>query len=890
MDDVKYNHRLFYITSGIMLVLFSLSCCLNVTIVSRGISFPLYYLFGFGSYLLYAFFIVEGFSIMIKSKLYFPKSFLLNLGIILAAVGGILIYSTVLNFDKSADAIINGYNKIYFGDSQIFWKEPNTYFNLITNELGGGLFGSAYAYVFVKFVNIQLAMTVAIIIASVGVVLILFKPMVRLISHIRVKIRNTPRKPKEEKPVKKFKRMKKPKKNEEILDEFDSYVGTNIYAKARQVGHDEVNLNSEVSELRPANFEAREVPAPTIEFKQNIRETGVITRPKFSLGEEDMDETAFVPEPEPEEEYVEEVSMPLPVSQPEPVVTREEPVVTNREEHHEQMNLNFDAPREFDESLLGKQPEIAPLEEIPTPVPPVNPVPAPAPIVQPIAAEPIKKKPIKWVPPSTELLASYATQEAIATNTAVAEERKDLLNQIFTDFHIAASCTGYTIGPSITRFHIEYEAIGLVKDVAKLEQDISRRLNGVPVRFEATVPGYSYSGLEVPNGVVTVVSFKEVFEDLEDVKKHPFNVAFGKDITGKVVKADFNDFPHLLVSGTTGSGKSVFVNSIITTLIMRMSPSELRIVLVDPKRVEMNKYKDIPHLLCPVANEPKDAYVLMKRLVEEMEDRYRRFEIADCSTNVKEYNEYAEEHGIEKMYYILAVLDEYADLTDNCKELMGPVQSLTQKARAAGIHLMIATQRPSVNVITGTIKANLSTRVCLMAASSQDSMVVLDQGGAEDLLGNGDMLVKSPLVSRSGPARLQGCYIKGKEIAHVTAYLKEHYEVNYDPKFLNLEEKMEEGANELIGSEKFANDAADSDEEKYQAIKDYVMGLDYVSMSKIQRDCGVGFNRAGRVIRRLQEEGIVAPVAESAAKGNKVLVHDKFNENVDVVTSNEQEK
>ncbi|MBE6133103.1 MAG: hypothetical protein E7178_00295 [Erysipelotrichaceae bacterium] len=881
-DEVKYNHRLFYIASGLLIILLSISCVLNMGVVSRGIAFPFFYLFGFGAYFLYAFFIVQGFSLMIRCKGYMPKSFFFNLGLGLSIVGGLFIYSVASYYNGEPLQAINTYNDRFFTyDPNYFEYRP--FVNVFQGQLAGGFFGFLYVFVFYNWLGSALSLTIAIIIASVGVILLLAKPTIKLIQYIRVKVRNMP--PRE-------KREKKIRKKPDTIDEFDSYVGSNIYTQAKIVGRDEINVNNSVSEIKPVSFDNRDTnKTPPIEFTQNIRETGVIIRPEFSLGGENKEQKREY-QPEPKVEIVEEAIAPLPqVSQPVPEVTK--PVI--QEEHHEQMNLDFDAPRELNQELLFKQPEMAPLKEITTPAQP-TPTPMAAPIQPqvrqeeaPVFNEPAKRKPIVWIPPSTELLSTYQSQEAEATNIAVAEERKELINQVFNDFNIAATCSGYTIGPSITRFHIHYSSNGLVKNVQNLVQDISRRLSGVPVRFEATVSGYDYSGLEVPNGMVTTVSFKEVFESLEDVKKHPFNIAFGKDISGKVVVGDFDKFPHLLVSGTTGSGKSVFVNSIITTLIMRMSPDELRVALIDPKRVEMNKYKDIPHLLCPVVNEPQEAYVLMKRLVEEMEDRYRRFEIADCSTNVKEYNEYAEEHGIEKMYYILAILDEYADLNDNCKELAGPVQSLCQKARAAGIHLMIATQRPTVNVITGTIKANLSTRVALSAASAQDSMVVLDQGGAEDLMGNGDMLVKYPLLSRSGPMRLQGCYIQGKEIMHVVSYLKEHYQVCYEPKFLNLDEKMNEGANELLGSEKFTSDAANSDEEKYQSIKEWVMTLDYVSMSKIQRECGVGFNRAGRIFKRLQEEGVVASTAEAAARGNKVLVNDKFYSGSDVASS-EQEK
>lgn len=861
-DDVKYSHRLFYITSGLLLILLAAICALNMGYIARTFAFPLLYLFGFGSYFLYAVMIVEGVSLIIKSSLFAPKSFLFNLGLALAIIGGLFIYSVTINYDNPSNLIVDNYHQSFFGVEPSYYETG--FINIFENQLGFGILGTIYCFLFAKWVNMSLALTVAIIIASIGFVLLMIKPTMKLFSYLHVKKRNRQPKPK---------RVKKEKvKEEDPFAEFNSFGGTNIFEQAKIVGSDEINPVRVTPEIKPVSFDEDQLDdTPSLQFRKNIHKTGMIYKPRFDLFDDDEQEETLensfekpVPQKASEPAFIENNIDVKPAAE-QPVPT---PATT--------------PTRTFNQELLFKQPEMAQTIEIDN-----------APLVQPTVSkpveQPVKKKPIKWVPPSTDLLMSYATQEALATNTAVAEERKGLINSVFRDFNIAASCSGYTIGPSITRFHINYESTGLVKSVAGIIQDISRRLSGVPVRFEATVPGFDYSGLEVPNGVVTIVSFKEVFEDLDDVKKHPFNVPFGKDITGKVIKADFNDFPHMLVSGTTGSGKSVFVNSIITTLIMRMSPEELRIVLVDPKRVEMNKYKDIPHLLCPVVNEPKDAKNVMSKLVEEMEDRYRRFEIADCSTNVKEYNEYAEEHGLQKMYYILAVLDEYADLADNCKELAAPVTSLSQKARAAGIHLLIATQRPTVNIITGTIKSNIATRVALSAASMQDSLVVLDQAGAEALMGNGDMLVKSPLVSRTGPLRLQGCYIKGKEIAHVVSYLKENYPLEYEPKFLDLEEKATEAANELINSAEFKKEGANSEEDKYLAIKEWAMCLDFVSMSKIQREWSVGFNRAGRIIKRLQDEGIVSSTPEAAAKGYKVLVNDKFYEAPEGVNSSEQE-
>lgn len=487
------------------------------------------------------------------------------------------------------------------------------------------------------------------------------------------------------------------------------------------------------------------------------------------------------------------------------------------------------------------------------------------------------KERVKWVAPSNELLNVYETAEATELNTKVANERVELINQVLSDFKVGAKVISYTIGSSVTRFNIQYESNVSIKVVEKLIDDISLRLGGVSARFTPLVQGEIFSGLEVPNATITTVGFKEVFDQLPDVKKHPLAVAFGKNISGDVVSADFDEFPHLLVAGTTGSGKSIYIHSIIATLIMRVSPDDLKIVLVDPKKVEMTKYRDMPHLLCPIITEAPKAKVMLDKLVQEMNDRYDRFANAENSSNIKQFNEWAMENNEETMPYIIVVLDEYADLVDTCKEISQPVVSIAQKARAAGIHLLISTQRPSTNVITGVIKGNLPTHVALMTSSYTDSMTILGEGGAEKLLGKGDMLVQSPLVSRVGLTRLQGCFIQNKEIGHIVGYLKEHYETNYDENYMDLVDHSKEVGQQMVASGAVEKEANDAEEERYQSIKEWVMCQEFVSMSKIQRECAVGFNRAGRFFTRLQKEGIVSTVQDGTTKGCQVLVHDKFS-------------
>lgn len=489
----------------------------------------------------------------------------------------------------------------------------------------------------------------------------------------------------------------------------------------------------------------------------------------------------------------------------------------------------------------------------------------------PVVETPKKKEPIKWVPPSTDLLMTYENDDANELNTQVAVNRVEAINNILANFKVGAHCIGYKIGPSVTRYNIEYEPNVSMKSVEKLVDDISMRLGGVRARFTPIVKNESFSGLEAPNAKITTVSFKEVVEALPDAKKHPLAVGFGKDLSGNVVSADFNKFPHILVAGTTGSGKSIFIHSIIASLIMRASPELLKIVLVDPKMVEMSKYKDMPHLLCPIITEPDKAKVMLTKLVDEMNHRYEIFADNGMVSEIDQYNEWAEENHKELMPFIIVVLDEYADLVDRCKDIGLPVVSIAQKARAAGIHLLISTQRPSTNIITGVIKGNLPTHVALRTASYTDSMTIIGEGGAEQLLGKGDMLVESPVVSTEEKVRLQGCFVQNKEIIRVVSYLKEHYETSYDPNFLDLVDHSKEAGKQLVASGEVQKEADEAEEMKYQSVKDWVLTQKFVSMSKIQRECMVGFNRAGKFFKRLQMEGIVSTEVDGNTKGCAVI-------------------
>ncbi len=494
-----------------------------------------------------------------------------------------------------------------------------------------------------------------------------------------------------------------------------------------------------------------------------------------------------------------------------------------------------------------------------------------------LGIKPAKVRPPYEFPP-LDLLKTYTIDpHVVEQNKLLCQQRTDIINQTFDSFNVGAQVVSYTIGPSVTRYDIQVERGVSVSSIGRYIKDVSARLGGVHTRYEEIIMGKTTSGLEIANDKSTTVSFREMLEALPDDPSKNMYVPFGVDISGNKVCADLSEFPHMLIAGGTGSGKSVFAHGILASLIMRNRPEDVKLVLIDPKRVEMVKYQDIPHLLCPVIKDPSQAKVCLDKLIDEMEKRLILFEFAGVR-NIRSYNEkYCPKAGVEPMPFIVVFIDEYADLSDTCKNIGESVVRIAQKARAAGIHLIVATQRPSVNVITGVIKANLGVRVALKVKSSQDSQTILGRGGAEELNGHGDMLVDCAQVSRGGGfVRCQGCFIQDEELEAVTEFIKSQQKVVYDPNFSDLsdhsnDEKIAE-ENERIER------AAQREKEKgdlYETIKADVMMQEYTSISKIQRTYSVGFPRAGKIFNRLKEEGIVGePDSASSAKGARVLVHD----------------
>lgn len=546
----------------------------------------------------------------------------------------------------------------------------------------------------------------------------------------------------------------------------------------------------------------------------------------------------------------------------------------------------YEEPSSIDEQIpsqvISEQPSQVVSEE---PVIAMNVAPTVA-IKEPIKEEPVmeevvdklhrpqpKATPIKnYVYPPIDLLDYHEDPDDVEKNKSSTQEKIDLINTIFDQMHIGAKVVSCTVGPCVTRFDVQTNSDVSVTSVARYVEDISIRLGGVQCRFEKIVAGKATSGLEIPNAIRTTVGLRESIEKLPQGPKNLRYIPFGKNISGELLSGNLVEFPHMLVSGTTGSGKTIFMHSVILSLIMRNKPDELKIVLIDPKKVEMAYYEQIPHLLCPNISQSNKAYVAMKKLVDEMERRYNLFQ-ANRVRDIKGFNEFAKQNGIQPLPFIVVFIDEYADLVEEVKDIKTPVVRIAQKARAAGIHLVIATQRPSVNVIDGVIKANVSTRVALMVASQVDSISIINQAGAEALLGNGDMIVDCPLISKALKPRVQGCFVDIPEINRVCDFLRNHYSEQYDPEFLDLEEHDE--------SSNLVSDAPDvgvidkemAEEELYSLIKEQIVERDYCSISYIQRTYGVGFPKAGRLFNKLINDGYVARGGD--ARGSKVLIREK---------------
>lgn len=478
-----------------------------------------------------------------------------------------------------------------------------------------------------------------------------------------------------------------------------------------------------------------------------------------------------------------------------------------------------------------------------------------------------------YILPSTNLLNKGNGRSASVNEMELRDTAKKLEN-ILANFGITAEVVDYSRGPSVTRYEIQPEIGTRLANITKLSDDIKLHLAATDIRIEP-IPGKSTIGIEVPNEGRDSVLIRELIESAE-LKNNSSKLAFaaGKDIAGKVIVGDIAKMPHLLVAGTTGSGKSVFTNSIIMSILFRAKPSEVRLIIVDPKVVEFGVYNGIPHLLQPVVTDPRLASNTLKWAVAEMSDRYKKF----AEYNVRDLKGYNEKIGQapeadgedapKKLPQIVIVIDELADLMMvAAKEVEESICRLAQLARAAGIHLIIATQRPSVNVVTGLIKANIPSRVALMVSSGVDSRTIIDQNGAEKLLGNGDMLFYPSGYVK--PVRLQGAFVSDGEVSKVVEFWKSQVgDVSYDD---SITQYVESQASQSTGTGGAVNEEnTDGRDEYFFEAAKFVIEKDKASTSMLQRMFKIGFNRAARIMDQMCEAGIVGE--EEGTKPRKVLM------------------
>ena len=446
----------------------------------------------------------------------------------------------------------------------------------------------------------------------------------------------------------------------------------------------------------------------------------------------------------------------------------------------------------------------------------------------------------------------------------IVRENIKILEETFASFGIKVTVERAEIGPSVTKYEVK-PAVGVrVNRISNLADDLALALAAKDVRIEAPIPGKSLVGIEVPNSEIATVTFRELWDQSKTDASKLLEIPLGKAVNGSVRSFDLAKMPHLLVAGSTGSGKSVAVNGIIASILMKARPDEVKFMMVDPKMVELSVYNDIPHLLIPVVTNPRKASRALQKVVDEMENRYELFSKVGAR-NISGYNAKVAEYNAQSEYkqvplpLIVVIVDELADLMMVAsKEVEDAIIRLGQKARAAGIHMILATQRPSVDVISGLIKANVPSRIAFAVSSGTDSRTILDENGAEKLLGRGDMLFKP--IDENHPVRLQGSFISDEDVERIVAFVKNQAEADYDDSF---------DPGEVSESDLDTGGGDDEGDPLFEEAKALVIETQKASASMIQRRLSVGFNRATRLMEELEAAGVIGPA--EGTKPRKVL-------------------
>lgn len=488
--------------------------------------------------------------------------------------------------------------------------------------------------------------------------------------------------------------------------------------------------------------------------------------------------------------------------------------------------------------------------------------------IETIELDEIKETNVNYKFPPITLL-SKPTKNNNKNNQEAIKDTVNVLQEVFHDFGVEAKVVAINIGPAVTQYELEIKAGTKLSRIVSLDKELALSLAAKSVHIQAPIPGKKTVGVEIPNKSITMVSVREILEAIpKGMEDSKLLVTLGKDIMGKPIFCEINKTPHLLVAGSTGSGKSVCINSMLVSILMRTKPEEVQLVLVDPKKVELSMYNGVPHLKTPVVTDPKKANIVLKKIVVEMEHRYDLFEQSGTK-NIAGYNAYIDKKNktkdefsqIKKLPYIVVIIDELADLMlVAAKEVEESIMRITQMARAAGIHLIVATQRPSTDVITGVVKANIPSRISFAVSSSIDSRTILDMTGAEKLLGKGDMLFLPQ--GENTPIRVQGTFVSDEEIKAVVDYTISQQKARYD-------ESLTIETEDLKGSTTMTEKDA-TEEPLYNEIVEFVVTQGKASASLLQRRFRLGYNRAARAIDLLEERGIIGP--SNGSKPREVLV------------------
>ena len=856
---------------GLFLIVYSIICVTEGP--GKYFRFPLTYLFGsYGViYLIPILFI--GFYMLIKRKPMEIFSKIQNVVFALFLFNLLILASINSHVDFDFLGSFKAYNDDFF-----------EYFHVgdITgiSQTGGGLIG----YVFVGIINSfahmntnntgKIVATVVVAIITGGLFIILMTPFIlKLINFIKVKqskkIAKKPKKTKKQKNIDddvKFELEKEKTpvntNNDDLIEEQEVSISGNNYEYRSVIKEDNKNhLKKMIScfddEIYNTNSNQATQNIPTNDNRNSFfanndifndfknDEKVVITSEK----EDQIQNVTIKEEPKLEEVVIEKKENPYIVNN-----------TVNSNVQVEETSAKMSIEKQKEERVI----ETKNIEETkPT----------------------ISLSSVSYELPPLYLLKEAVDNGANARNEEYARMKADILTNKMKELNVDAQITNYVVGPSVTRYEITLAAGVRVNTFVNLQEDFKLALGVNSIRIEAPIPGKSAIGIEVPNAFRAMVSMKEIISNLPN-KKQKLYVPVGKDIGGQPISVGICDMPHCLISGATNSGKSVCANSIIVSLLMNYKPSEVRMIMVDPKRVEMLFYVDIPHLLCPIITDSNKALVALDKLCKRMMERFDMFAKVGAK-NIATYNEMMVANDKEKMPFILLFVDEFAELmlTKKASMVEERIQKLVQLGRAAGIHLVLCTQRPDVNVITGTIKSNIPCRMTFRLSSLADSRTVIDVGGAEKLLNNGDMLLLTP--DYTGLRRVQGVYVSDKEISDIVEYCKKQLPPQYDPEFADLrteEEIAKERSmiNDLAGLAK--ENKSSSDDALYEDIKAYVISEGKASGSLIQRKFSLGYNKAARMVDRLEEEGIVGP--ENGSKGREVLV----NNNVKNIDDNEVEE